>query len=390
MKIISRHKRIFFTIIMFLLIIILSIPAYAIYANTRNLIEEEIGKSTMAISVSVAEIIAQDIESYKRLSAASSYVDGSYDKAYYEKMQHIFRTLKDTTEVRYIYTEKKVTEDTTMYILDGEPMDSEFFSPLGSTDQIDQYKILAYETKKPNFSPMENYPVWGDLISGYAPIIDPLSGQVIGLVGTDVSANQLNNIISYLRTIIFFSFTVILLILSYAVYKLIWITTDSLDTDYLTGLSTKSHFENALRRNILKSKKSKIVFSVMMIDIDHFKAINDTFGHHFGDQVLKDVSNELRKNTRGFDICARYGGDEFICLLPTASINVAEMIATRILTRVSELIIDPEMLPKPIITLSIGIYEYDQVSSYDLVIKSADEALYRSKNTGKNKVTSYK
>ena len=389
MKFISRYKKTFFTIIMFLLIVILFITAYAIYANTKNLIEEEIGKTTMAISVSVAEIIAQDIESYKKLNSASTYVDGSYDKVYYEKMLHIFQTLKDTTKVRYIYTEKKISNETTMYILDGEPTVSEFFSPIGSTDIIDKYKIMAYETKKANYSPMENYPTWGELISGYAPIIDPSNGQVLGLVGTDVSAKQISSILSYLRTIIILCFTIILFILWYALYKIIWLATDSLDTDYLTGLSTKAHFENALRINIQKAKRSKGSFSIMMIDIDHFKAINDTFGHHFGDQVLKDVSREIRNDTRDFDICARYGGDEFICLLPSANIRSAEMIATRILTSVSNLAIDKDASLKPIITLSIGIYEYDQFSSYDTVIKSADEALYKSKNTGKNKVSRF-
>lgn len=385
MRFISQYKKTFFVVIMFLLIILVSIPAYTIYTNTKSLIEEELGRAAMAVSISVAEIIAQDIESYKKLNSASSYGDGSYDETYYEEMQDIFRQLNDSTGVKYLYTEKKISEEKTIYILDGD----EDFSPIGTVDYNDQYKSNTFETKEPGFSPMDDFIEWGELISGYAPIIDPVSDEVIGIVGADISADQIKAILSYLQTIISISFVLMLLIISYAIYKLIWVTADSIETDDLTGLSTKNYFENVLRRNIRNSKKSKIGFSVMMLDIDNFKGINDTFGHYFGDQVLRDVSNLLRKNTRNVDVCARYGGDEFICLLPSTNIESTEIIANRILASVSELVVDTDISPKPTITLSIGIYEHDQFSSYDIVIKSVDDALYKSKNNGRNQVSCF-
>ena len=387
MNFVSRRKFLFFSIIMLILIFLLSLSAYAIYSNTKSLIEKEIGKSTMAISISVAEIIEQDIESYKKLSNLPSYYNDNYDVSYYNKMEKIFQGLKKSTDVRYLYTEKKISDAVTMYIFDGEPSNTEYFSPIGSTDVMDPYKLLAYATKKPNYSPVAHFPIWGDLISGYAPILDPSSGDVIGLVGTDISGNQINYIISYLRTIIILSFFAMLIILAYALYKIISMATTGIETDYLTGLFSKSYFEHSLKIQVKKSKDPNHTFSIMMLDVDNFKEINDVFGHHYGDIVLKNVSQMLKDQTRSFDICSRYGGDEFICLLVGAKKESSEMIAERVRRGVSELNLQNDENKKINVTVSIGIYEYDNSSNLENIIKCADIAMYKSKNSGKNMVS---
>jgi two-component system, cell cycle response regulator len=125
----------------------------------------------------------------------------------------------------------------------------------------------------------------------------------------------------------------------------------------------------------------------MMLDIDHFKQINDTYGHLVGDEVIKSVAAECQRHLRTTDILARYGGEEFICLLGEGRPEDAQQIAKRIRQMIAEsrLAIDQQVIP---ITVSAGIAALDEQDiMLGELINQADQALYESKSNGRNRVS---
>lgn len=126
----------------------------------------------------------------------------------------------------------------------------------------------------------------------------------------------------------------------------------------------------------------------IMIDIDHFKNVNDTYGHDAGDKILKAVSERLENSIRSNDVIARYGGEEFCILLVEASEYEALKKAERLRKLIESETFDYKGTPIPI-TISIGITFGDKNSDPDKLIKEADEALYKSKNNGRNQVTAH-
>jgi diguanylate cyclase (GGDEF)-like protein len=386
----TMHKKVStYILIMLAILIILALPAYSIFKNAKTLVIDSQCKNALNISIAVAKLVEQDLESYKKLVAVDSYDLGSYDEEYYLKMLRVFQEIRKETGALYIYTEKIVSDTEFLYILDGEDPESEFFSPLGSKESITIEELTSYLEKRPVTRGLLEYEKWGRLLSGFAPIIDPVSGEVLGLVGTDLSAEYVLAILSRIRNIIIVAFMVITLILGMATYKALGITIDSIETDYLTGLYSKRYHDRHLKWHYKKVKTTTGVFSLAMLDIDNFKEINNQYGHPFGDQVLKRVSMVLKKHVRNIDICSRYGGDEFVIILSGVTKQKAATICERILEGVSSLGMNADKGENVNISLSIGIVESSTDVSLDDLIARADEALYLSKNSGKNKVTIY-
>ena len=160
--------------------------------------------------------------------------------------------------------------------------------------------------------------------------------------------------------------------------------------DELTGLLNRRGLGNTLKREITTSGQQGYEVTVAMIDIDHFKSYNDSFGHQEGDKALKFVAETLAKNMRARDVVARYGGEEFILVLP----NTSKIIAYKKLKMLIETVAkDSEISPdcKRAITLSAGIATCPQdKNSEEALIKSADLALYAAKKRGRNCVMAYK
>ncbi|RJQ40358.1 MAG: sensor domain-containing diguanylate cyclase [Nitrospiraceae bacterium] len=158
-------------------------------------------------------------------------------------------------------------------------------------------------------------------------------------------------------------------------------------TDYLTGLYNIRYFYNRIDEEISRSQRYKLHISCLMIDIDHFKKINDNYGHRTGDIVLSEFAQLLKKHTRKSDVLARYGGEEFIVLLPQtpqeAAVSKAETIRAFIKKHKFRGIKDKKGL-----TVSIGISSYPphSVRNKEDMITIADNALYKAKSTGRNRV----
>jgi diguanylate cyclase (GGDEF)-like protein len=131
-----------------------------------------------------------------------------------------------------------------------------------------------------------------------------------------------------------------------------------------------------------------VPLAVLMFDIDHFKQVNDTYGHVVGDRVLKNITNSIRQGIREGDILLRYGGEEFMVILPGASKNDAFTIAERVrhIVRESKTTFGENQIS---VTISVGLDSMPEttISDEQELITNADEALYRSKNSGRDKVT---
>ncbi len=155
-------------------------------------------------------------------------------------------------------------------------------------------------------------------------------------------------------------------------------------TDYLTGLRNRRHMEEHVRMLSSGAKRHGYPIAVLIVDVDHFKAVNDRLGHHGGDEVLKIVATRLRDVMRGEDLLGRWGGEEFLVLLPHTGREAAEVLADRLRLSVSgaPLIVEDARLE---VTVSIGGCAAEADGEHDLVLL-ADRELYAAKDAGRNQV----
>ena len=158
-------------------------------------------------------------------------------------------------------------------------------------------------------------------------------------------------------------------------------------TDSLTGLYNRRYMDTHVENMLKEAMDSKRQLSVLMLDIDHFKMVNDTYGHQAGDEVIKEFANRILKNIRPSDLAVRYGGEEFVVLLPFTDTENAKVVAERIRGNVMEPAFslgDGNKINK---TVSIGIGTLDLTGdAAEKLIHRADEALYKAKHGGRNKV----
>ena len=159
--------------------------------------------------------------------------------------------------------------------------------------------------------------------------------------------------------------------------------------DGLTGLFNRAYWEQSLKEEFAQLKVIEGTSSLVIFDIDHFKKVNDTYGHHTGDEVILRTSSLLRKTARSSDICGRFGGEEFTVLLPHTNQEQANYFAERLRKRIEQEIVKVEEFLINY-TISIGVCEYKSYfESHTQWLKSADAALYRAKESGRNQTCSH-
>jgi diguanylate cyclase (GGDEF)-like protein len=161
--------------------------------------------------------------------------------------------------------------------------------------------------------------------------------------------------------------------------------------DSLTGLNNRAMIMQAVTEETARTRRRDLggentPFSLIMIDIDRFKSINDNHGHPVGDKVLREVASTFRSTLREYDLAGRYGGEEFLVLLPDTGLEGAKLFAERVRLGVEKLsiIINQKRIP---VTVSLGVATvFPNESGYEAVLKRADEGLYIAKNEGRNRV----
>jgi diguanylate cyclase len=160
--------------------------------------------------------------------------------------------------------------------------------------------------------------------------------------------------------------------------------------DPLTELGNRKHFDEAMIRAVKASREQDEALSLLLIDIDHFKSFNDTYGHATGDQVLRLVAMSLRQNLKGQDVAARYGGEEFAIVLPKTALNraftVADQLRRVVMARELKKKSTGEIIGR--VTVSIGVASLLAYDTGESLIERADNCLYAAKRSGRNRVVS--
>jgi two-component system, cell cycle response regulator len=159
-------------------------------------------------------------------------------------------------------------------------------------------------------------------------------------------------------------------------------------TDALTGLFNRRYMESHLTTLVEQAASRGKPLTVMVLDIDYFKSINDTYGHDAGDDVLRDFALRIKRSIRGIDLACRYGGEEFVLVMPETDMAVAAMVAERLRRRIAAEAFAIQQGSKTVpVTISIGIAALrDKDDTAATVLKRADQALYRAKRDGRNRV----
>ncbi|MBK8457079.1 MAG: GGDEF domain-containing protein [Phyllobacteriaceae bacterium] len=156
-------------------------------------------------------------------------------------------------------------------------------------------------------------------------------------------------------------------------------------TDALTGMNNRRYFDDALKEYLLEFHRIERPIGLMILDLDHFKSVNDTHGHDMGDEVLRAVAKCLRDFTRYHDVAARLGGEEFAVVAPNLDIETLNKLADRIRRAVAGLTITNGNVSLKV-TTSVGLAVWDRRESAEEFFKRADSNLYRAKREGRNRV----
>jgi diguanylate cyclase (GGDEF)-like protein len=156
-------------------------------------------------------------------------------------------------------------------------------------------------------------------------------------------------------------------------------------TDPLTGIYNRLYFHKRFRYEFQRAARYQTPLTLLMLDLDHFKKINDTYGHPFGDHVLKQASRVLVDSLRQVDLVARYGGEEIIIVCPETDAAGAKIVAERLRTNVEKMdcVVD-DIKSKVTVSIGVAIFPGDGITSEEELLQLADEALYRAKQAGRN------
>jgi len=160
--------------------------------------------------------------------------------------------------------------------------------------------------------------------------------------------------------------------------------TELVRTDTLTGIANRLKIDEGLNLELARFDRTHEPFSVILLDIDHFKLVNDNYGHHIGDQILQSIADILKQNIRAYDLAGRWAGEEFLVICPSTTHDGISSLAEHLRLAIMNNI--PESLPSQ--TASFGVATVQPGDSVEDLIRRADEALYRAKKGGRNRVES--
>ena len=159
------------------------------------------------------------------------------------------------------------------------------------------------------------------------------------------------------------------------------------NTDHLTGLFNRRFLMECLDKEVQRARRKDGMVALLMLDIDHFKRVNDTHGHLQGDVVLQKVAIHIQKELRSYDIAARYGGEEFVAILPDTTLKEAFNVADRIRLSVQGMKFAGSLASERVtVSLGVAIFPAPGLADIDGLLRAADEALYQAKERGRNRV----
>jgi diguanylate cyclase (GGDEF)-like protein len=373
------------------LLTILAVIHLAIYMALQWSVTEQLRRKAKSVSISVAGHIMADIENYKSfveaVKARGADCEWYVDSEYFRKMTAHFATIKAAGGFAHIYTEHRIDAETTKFFLNAEPMGDSGHSP-GKIDLNDAEKELVFSTEQPHAFRFTDTP-WGSLLRGLSPILDR-DGQMIGIVGVDLDSTVLYRYLNRLQKVLLVTYVFIIGLVAFILLRYFDSVLEAIFKDKLTGAYRKRYAETLIHDEIAAAIKGKHGLALLVLDLDHFKKINDTYGHVFGDKVLTFMSEVIKNSLRANDYFIRYGGEEFIITVPSVSEPRAMEIAERIRREIEDCEIfneDKNTVVK--ITISIGVATLDDTAiCAQEFINNADTALYAAKMT-RNSVVAF-
>jgi diguanylate cyclase (GGDEF)-like protein len=371
-----------------LVVTFFSVPSLLIYRRIEALAVDNLGESAMRYAQTVARLVEQDIASYRALYDAALDEDPVINEAYYQSMLQLFATVVQDLDATFVYTTRVVDETGFVYILDGEDPSSDLFSPYGSRDETTPVEWRVATTGVPEYTGLVSFERWGTFLSGYAPIVDPNNGEILGIVGVDYSLTHVNQLLDTALWTLVIGVSLLVVFATGVLHRLLESRFAALEIDYLTGLSSKQSYETFLQCATKEAVKNNRRLAMLMIDIDDFKQINDIYGHDFGDLVLKSVGETLRAFRQKNESIARYGGDEFVYVMPDTDTASAAAKAEAILAAARKIDLRPDD-KRLHLTLSIGVAGLSDLEEPDKLMIAADRAMYLSKRKGKDCVSIY-
>lgn len=368
----------YFIYVYALFLALMTVFGILVYRLTAETVEQQTANKCAGIATAVATLIEQDAAGYRRFLETLDRSDAYYVRTT-EALQEIFRGNADN--IRFLYTEKKVSDTEMMFVLDAEPEDSPAFSPPGLRDELTPTRrdAYAYQSLVKGGFVTTGY---GTLLSAYAPIHDPATGALLGLVGVDVSIDQYQGIMRYFRILIIASIGMMILMVAVAIAFSSGKIERLITLDNLTGVYNRGFFMRSLKRQVKHAKKRGEPLLVVMTDLDHFKRVNDDYGHPFGDKTLVSTAKALRSALRETDCLARYGGEEFAGYFPGLTPKHTPCVLERIRGAVRANVIHNDERNEDVrITISIGAAYLRPNQSVAEVLEEADKALYRAKES---------
>ncbi len=376
-----RNRSLFTSVFIYVYAIFLALMivfGLLVYRLTAKTVEQEMASKCAGIATAAATLIEQDAAGYRRFRDT---LDTTSE--YYVRMKRTMESVRRGNEdsFRFLYTEAKVSDTEMMFVLDAEPADSPLFSPPGRRDAMTNTRIAGYGNRSTVSGPFLTTS-YGTLLSAYAPIVDPETNELLGLVGVDVSIDQYNAIMNYFLALIIASIAMMVLMVAIALLLSSSRIERLITTDSLTGACNKTFFLRHLRRQAKYARKKDEPLLVIMADLDHFKKVNDTYGHPFGDKALAETAKVMRSVLRESDCLARYGGEEFAAYFPGITSKNAPVILNRIRERVQAAgIRNSERNEDVHITVSIGAAYLGANQTMLEALEEADKALYKAKET---------
>ena len=373
------RRRILFTNLFlysfFLFVVVVLAFGAAVYYNAALSMKARLGESCAGLAGAAAVLLEEDIAGYRDFAARPDK-NGDYYQALRPKLDKMRRS---RSAAGYLLTQQKISAAEIIYVLDAAP---ESGLRTGAPEQMSPSEEQAYRLGAPYHAGDFAAGPYGLNISGYAPILDPRNGELVGLVEAGISIDEYNSAMHNLRftlvtgAVVMVLFALLVTILSSGrVGKLIIL-------DHLTGTFNKSHFLKSFHYHAEQSRKKGSPLTLLMTDLDHFKRVNDTYGHPFGDIMLTKIAATIACALRKTDYLSRYGGEEFACFLPGMTQAEAVRVAQRIREAVAHTRVYNDDREEEVgMTISIGVAQLLPDETPEAAISRADKALYRAKNT---------
>ena len=341
-----------------------------------------------------ADIVAKllNIERLKKLRGNQSDLKSS-DYSRIKQQLYDVRTSNEACQFLYIlgYDQEK---DNVFFFVDSQIIGSEDYAPPGLIyeEVTDEFKNAVKLGKATFVGPVTDR--WGTIVTALIPLKSPETGEIIAVLGMDVKADAwFSHLIQRSMLPIGLIFlTMVLIVLALIMKMKTNELRQTVRLDSLTNLLSRKTILEQAKIELSRSRYSGNPFSIIVLDIDNFKNINDLYGHQAGDDVLQRISACLKQSIRKTDMAGRIGGEEFIILLPDTNEDNAVTIAEKVRNSIERLNFDSDIKPElEMVSASFGVSTaVDKSKNFKDLYAQADKALYKSKRDGKNKVSCYK